>query len=339
MVPHSKLSASKTRALQAVRMVGRFSKTLYTAFLKESIIRFMAVVFLSFLGRVFNLAAFVISIQSIYIAFQSSASQGADFKGKHYFDMLGLSDAWLPWLLAAIVVFIFMMPGVLKVFETRLIAGITKENHRFCLEHEVHFKTDLLVTTLVPTLLTSMCRFFSGAWFIVIALGVVGLFRIDLFLIVLLISILIVLIVIFSNWRQVIQKAEQLPKQTSYFVDVRKAYNPARSMPVDEITISPSVSREAHFNATLGNWARVNRTALYQVGLMGFATATIVLFVFRIEDLDESKLVLLLYLVIAIRYAMATARETGLMASKIFEMRTEHEAITELVKARSTLRT
>jgi hypothetical protein len=333
---YSKLESRLTRLFKAAHMIQRFSATIYTAFLKEQVFNFVLIVILNFFSRMFNLAAFVISIQSIYIAFQSSASHGGDFKGKQYFDVLGLSEAWLPWLLAALVVMIFMMPGILKVFETRIIAIIAKENHWFCLENKVHYKTDLFVTQRVPHMLTCLCRFFSGVTFILIALIIVALFRIDLFLIVLTVSILIVLIVIFSNWRQIIRIREQSPKQSAYLTQIRSTFDPDQSPPIEEITIKPSVEREAHFNLTLGNWARINRMAIYQVGLMGFATATVVLFVFNIEGLDETMLFMLLYLVIAIRYAMTTAREAGLMASKIFDLRTETSAISEMVQARQT---
>ena len=99
------MAHSKVHALtQGASMLARFSLTLYTAFLQKSLFRFFITVILSVLGRVFNLLAFIISIQAIYIAFQSSASDGATFKGKQYFDMLGLSDVWVPWLLALLVV-------------------------------------------------------------------------------------------------------------------------------------------------------------------------------------------------------------------------------------------
>jgi len=333
-MPHSKLYSGTTRALQAARMIARFSKTLYIIFLRGNVWPFFVTVVLNFLGRVFNLAAFVISIQSIYIAFQSSASHGAAFKGKEYFDFLGLSDAWLPWLLAALVVGIFMMPGILKIFETRIIARIARRNHEFCLEQEVFLKTDLFVTTRAPALLLFLCRFFSGASFIIIALAIVALFRVDLFVIVLIISIAIAILVVFSNSRQIIRDAEQIPQQSAYITAARRAFDTERSAEIEEITISASTARETHFNTTLGNWSRVNRTAIYQVGLMGVATAAIVLFVFRLDDLDESKLFMLLYLVIAIRYAISTARETGLMASKVLDLRTENATLQELLAAR-----
>lgn len=331
---HSKVSSLVTRAQQGARMISRFSKTLYTAFVRERLFSFIITVLLSVLGRVFNLLAFIISIQAIYIAFQSSASDGAKFKGKHYFDMLGLSDAWVPWLLALLVVGIFMMPAFLKIFETRIIANITKENHTLCLEQEVHLKTDLFVTTRVPGLLANLCRFFSGALFVLISLVIVALFRIDMFILVLVVSIALAVIVVFSNWRQITRTAEVGPRQAAYITTARRTYNPEVTAEIEEITVSASSAREAHFNTILGNWATVNRTALYQVGLTGFATAAIVLFVFRLDDLDQSKLFMLLYLVIAIRYAITTARETGVMASKILDLRTESATLSEILNAR-----
>lgn len=331
---YSKIHLGVTRLLSAARMIARFSKTLYTVFLQARIFSFAFSVVLNFLGRVFNLAAFVISIQAIYIAFQSSASHGDDFKGKRYFEMLGLSDAWLPWLLAFLVMSVFLMPSLLKILETRLIGNITKENHNFCLEQKVSLKTDLFVTVRSAPLLTTLCRFFSGALFILISLVIVALFRFDLFLLVLLISLMIAFIVISSNWRQIMRTAEQSPKQLEYITAARQDFNPEADLPLEDVPTFATQTREIHFSTILGNWTRMSRAALYQVGLMGFATATIVLFVFSLEDLDQSMLVLLLYLVIAIRYAMNTARETGLMASRILDFRTEHVALGELQKAR-----
>lgn len=329
------MAHSKVHALtQGASMLARFSLTLYTAFLQKSLFRFFITVILSVLGRVFNLLAFIISIQAIYIAFQSSASDGATFKGKQYFDMLGLSDVWVPWLLALLVVGVFMMPALLKFFETRIIAKVTKECHRLCLEQEVHLKTDLFVTTRVPGLLVNLSKFFSGALFIIISLFIIALFRIDMFILVLVVSIAVAVIVVFSSWRQITRASEVSPKQTAYITAARRAYNSKVTAEIEEITISASTAREAHFNTILRNWANVNRTAFYQVGLTGFATAAIVLFVFRLDDLDQSKLFMLLYLVIAIRYAITTARETGMMASKILELRTESATLSEIIDAR-----
>lgn len=322
--------------VQASRMIWRFSKSLYSAFIKGHSVTFAVTVFLNFLGRVFNLAAFVVSIQSIYIAFQSSASSGASFRGKHYFDMLGLDDSSLPIILALLVMIVFMMPSFLKILETRLIARITKDVHRRCLDQKVSVSIDFFVTSRGPILLTNMCRFFSGTLFIVIALVIVALFRIDLFSVVLAISFSIVAIVVISNWHQISHTADLVPKQLSYIREARHAYDPKRAMPITEVPTHKSTAREAHFNTSLRNWARVSRAALYQVALMGVATATVILFVFRMDDLDESKLFMLLYLIIAIRYAMNTGRETGTMASKILDLRSENTTIAELAQVRSS---
>jgi hypothetical protein len=92
---------------------------------------------------------------------------------------------------------------------------------------------------------------------------------------------------------------------------------------VDEVPLLAGELRSTLIGHTAQNWVRVNRAPFNQGIFSGIAIGAIVWFVFGLEDIDENQLVLLIFLVIAIRYAINTARETGSMVTKLLEARTE----------------
>lgn len=324
---HSTLTEPLTLGLRLLRLI-------YVVFLSVHPLRFACATVLNFLGRAFSLGAFVISIQAVYIAFQSSISHGGAYKGKAYVDMIGLPETWLPWVLAACVAITFAMPALLKRFETRLIAQIAKENHRFAETHKVMLLTDLFVTQRGPQIMTYLSKFCSGILFILAALAVVAIFRFDLFVLVLLFSLIVGGGVIAISLRNILKLNAQIPLRAAYVTEAQFAHDPKRKQKLHLVHAISATSREQHFRQVLNNWATANRAVFNQAIFSGLAIAAVVLFVFRLDNLDNFQLFLLLYLVIAIRYAINTARETGLMASKVLEVRVEMAALTELYNAR-----
>ena len=307
---------------------------LYVALLSVHPLRFALAAFLNFLGRLLSLAAFVFSIQAIYIAFQSSISHGGTYRGKSYVDTFGLPETWLPWALSGLVAAIFAMPALLKRFETVLIARIVYENHTFAETHRVMLLTDLFVTQRGPLLITYLCKFFSGGLFILVSLCIVAIFRFDLFLLVLGFSLVVGFGVITISLPNIINLKELLPLRASYVTDAQFAHDPKCKQQLHLVRSIAVPAREQHFERVLRSWAVATRAVFNQAIFTGLAIAAVVLFVFSLDDMDGFQLFLLLYLVIAIRYALNTARETGMMASKVLEARTEMEPLRELYKAR-----
>lgn len=310
---------------------------LYVTLLSAHPVRFVCAIILNFLGRLFSLAAFVVSIQAIYIAFQSSISHGGNYKGKTYVDMIGLSETWLPWALAGFVALMFAMPAFLKRIETRLIAQIAKENHHFAQTNKVMLLSDLFITQRGPVLMTYMCKLFSGLLFIIVSLCVVATFRFDLFLLVLVFSAIVGGGVIAMSLRNIVNLSTQPPLRAAYVTDAQFEHDPTKKQQLHLVRSIASSSREQHFRKVLNNWAVANRAVFNQAIFTGFAIAAVVLFVFNLDDLDGFQLFLLLYLVIAIRYALNTAREVGVMATKVLEVRLERHILSELFNARKGL--
>lgn len=309
-------------------------RLLYIALLSAHPKKFALAAWFNFMGRLFSLGAFVASIQAIYVAFQSSISHGGTYRGKSYIDMLGVSEAWLPWALAGAVVVIFALPALFKWIETLLIGQIARENHAFAQMHTVTLLTDLFVTQRGPLLMTYMSKFFSGVLFIIVSLCIVAVFRFDLFLLVLGFSLVVGLGVITISLRNVINLKKQIPLRADYITDAQFAYDPTRKQQLHLIRAVASPARRLYFEHALSNWAVATRATFNQAIFTGFAIAAVIVFVFSLEDMDGFQLFLLLYLVIAIRYALNTARETGMMASKVLEARTEMTPLRELYAAR-----
>lgn len=310
---------------------------LYVALVSKHPVRFACAILLNFLGRLFSLASFVVGIQSIYIAFQSSISHGGSYKGKAYIDMLGLSETSLPWALAGLVALMFAMPALLKRVETRLISQIAKENHRFAQTHKVMLLSDLFITQRGPTLMIFICKLFSGMLFILAALYVVATFRFDLFLLVLVFSATVGCGVVAIGLRNIINVSLQPQLRAEYVASAKLEHGAETDHRLYMVRSVASPWREKHFQSVLKNWTVNNRAAFNQVIFTGLAIAGMVLFIFSLDDMDGFDLFLLLYLVIAIRFALNTAREVGVMATKVLEVRLEKDILNELFSARKGL--
>lgn len=298
--------------------------------------RFIWAVFLNFMCRIFSLGAFVASLQAIYIAFQFAISGGEDFRTKQIFDQLGLPLSWLPVVLSVIVLIVFAMPAALKIIETRQIAKITRENYHFVGEAGLSLEIDFFAITQIPAFLMSMVKFFSGTLFIICALFVVIMFRFDLFVLVFASSIAVSVGVVLGSWRNINNKDALKPLRNLYIIEAQQKHDPKTKCSLSDVAIVPSSARNAYYSRALLNWSQLNRSSFNQGILTGVAMSAIVFFVFHLKHLDSSFLLVLLYLVIAIRFAINTARETGAMLAKILEARIENASINQILRARRT---
>lgn len=328
------IAAVSRRLLYTVKTASTLSRSLYEAIIAPRRVQFFWAVILNFLCRVFNLAAFVASIQAIYIAFQFAISNGNEFRAKQIVDQFGLSMSWLPVVLSGVVLTIFAAPAVLKIIETRQISKIVRENYDFIGKVKLNVDIDLFAITRIPNFITSMVKFFSGTLFIIAALLVIVLFRFDLFLVVLASSIAVAIGVVLGSWRNINNIDLLKPLRAVYIEEAQKSYDSSKKYPIEDILVVPSKSRNAYYSQVISNWAKVNRAVFNQGILTGLAMGSVVFFVFHLEGMSNSFLFVLLYLVIAIRFAINTARETGAMLAKILETRTENTRINAILEAR-----
>ncbi|MGH1354049.1 MAG: hypothetical protein ACRBBS_03065 [Thalassovita sp.] len=324
-IDQSKLKLERVRFSLAT---GRtILKLLYAILVAPNRGRFAWAVTLNFGCRALHLAAFITSIQAIIIAFQYASSEGADFKAKNILNWLHLPLEYLPIIAPIVVAFIFGLPALLKKWEMTQLDHIVGDIHRAIGETSMVLRTDLFTVLRVPAYLIFATKFCSGLMFVVIALGVVAVFRFDLFLLILLMSIIIAIAVTLSSLRQINTLKALSPMRNAYVLAAREHNRDVTGQrqlgTVDEVPLLQGEVRATLLEGTTQNWVRVNRAPFNQGIFSGIAIGAIVWFVFGLDDIDESQLVLLIFLVIAIRYAINTARETGAMMTRLLEARTE----------------
>lgn len=322
------------RILELVSHALHLFRLLYVIFLRVKLKHFVVICLLDVAGRVFGLLAFVTSIQAIYIAFQSAISNGENYVIKPQVAAIGLPDIFLPWLMACVVVIVFAMPALLKRFETRLIAQIIKENHRFAEDKKIPLLLDLFITQRGAQIVALLGKLGSGVLFILIAFIVIAILRFDLFVLVLLFSIVVGVGVVVFGLRNINRVSAQLPLRTAYIADAQHAYDPDRKQKMALLRTIPAPSRERHFQRVIKNWANSSRAGANQAIFSGVAIAAVVLYVFSLDSLEGFQLFLLLYLVISIRFALNTAREVGLSTSKVLDLRMQMAVLTQLYNAR-----
>ncbi len=326
---------------------GRIRYTLKAGFTIFSIIyeslvapaghRFFYVVILNFLCRVMHLAAFVGSIKALQVAFQYVSSDGQKFTARSVVVQLGIPIEWVPVLLSLVVVGIFALPAFLKRWETNFMAVIARESHQRLGDHMMPLGADLFATSRVPVFLNYVAQLMSGVLFLVIALIIIALIRFDLFALILFCSIAIAIGVVLTTSRHVNALYELRPLRSGYVREAQIAYqeehNEPNRRPVEEIPLLKGDSRRAFFDLSITNWMTAHRRIFNNGIFTGFAIGSVVWFVFGLENVDGSQLFMLLYLIIAIRYAINTARETGSMVTKLLEARTEMANFRLLVEA------
>ncbi len=307
---------------------------LYVGFLRPHRLKFVVAAGLNVMGRVFSLFAFIASIQAVYVAFKSTISHDAAYPGKSYVDWIGISHAILPWVLAVVVLALFLLPAILKRGELVLVRKIVQEAHEFVGKVGVSYATDLFVIRRMPALMVALVRVLSALIFIFAALLVVAILRFELFLLVLAASLVIGAAVIALSLRNIIIVKEQAPLAAEYSRRVIEAH---QSGPDAATRVPANVQgpqRDAYFQNVLSYWSRNNMAGQKQLSLNGVGLALIIVVVFQMQDLDSLKLFLLAYLVIAIRFSLNTAREVGVVAAKILEARTEIPPLTEIFDKR-----
>lgn len=314
-------------------------KLLYAILVAPNRLRFAWAVVLNFGCRALHLAAFITSIQAIILAFQYASSNGAEFKAKSIMGWLHVPLEYLPIVAPILVAMIFGLPALLKKLEMAQLDHIVREVHEAIGETTMVLRTDLFVVLRVPSYLVFAAKFCSGLLFVIIALGVVAVFRFDLFLLILVMSIIIAVAVTLSSLRQVNTHKALSPLRNAYVREAREYHRDAAGTKslgtVDVVPLLGSESRTVLLEQTAQNWVRVNRAPFNQGIFTGVAIGAIVWFVFGLDDIDENQLVLLIFLVIAIRYAINTARETGTMITRLLEARTELKDVKIIAALRS----
>jgi hypothetical protein len=288
---------------------------------------FMLTVLLNFGCRVMQLAAFVATIQALYIAFQYVSSGGEAFRYRELLLGMGFPLHWTPLVLTFITIFIFIVPAILKIWETRIIARMLRSLHERIAHVDVSLGVDLFATARLPAFFGYAIKLLSGCLFIVIALIVIAFFRVDLFLLILVASVFIVLSVILTSSKQINMKQATVKARTSYVEEARdfckQQTGETSRRTVDETPVHNSALRRAYFSGVINTWSDTNRSGFNHGILSGLAIGAIVWFVFHLEDISSSQMMFLIFLVIAIRYAINTARETGSMMSKLLEARAD----------------
>ena len=302
-------------------------KLLYAVLIAPNKLRFFWAVALNFGCRALHLAAFIASIQAIVLAFQYASSNGTEFRAKNMMGWLHVPLDYLPIAVPILVALIFGLPALLKKFEMAQLDQIVHDIHRSLGTSAFVLRTDTFMALRIPAYLVYATKFCSGLMFVIVALGVVAVFRIDLFFLILLIAIIIAIAVTLSSLRQINAIKALSPMRSAYVLEAREHHRDAtgvRSLgTIDEVPLLAGSSRDILFKQATQNWIYSNRSTFNQGIFSGLAIGAIVWFVFGLEDIDESQLVLLIFLVIAIRYAINTARETGTMMTRLLEARTE----------------
>jgi hypothetical protein len=300
---------------------------LYAILVAPNRLRFAWAVMLNFGCRGLHLAAFLVSIQAIVLAFQFADSDGMEFRAKNLLGWLHLSSDVLPVVVPILVVLVFGAPALLKKVEMAQLDRIVHDILEMIGNSSVFLRTDLFVVQRIPAYLIYATKFCSGLLFVVISLCVVAVFRIDLLVLILFASIIIAIAVTLSSLRQINTLKALSPMRNAYVRAAREAHRDAmgaRSLgTVDEVPLRVGAARRAWLERSASNWVQVNRAPFNQGIFSGIAIGAIVWFVFGLENIDSGQLVLLIFLVIAIRFAINTARETGTMVTKLLEARME----------------
>jgi hypothetical protein len=299
--------------------------------------RFALATFLNFCCRLLSLLAFISSIQALQIAFQFVVSEGEEFRGKEIFAYTGLPGDAVPYVVAAILCFIFALPSQVKKWETKLLSSIIRSIHKVLEGKGVLLPTDLFVITHIPSFLNHAVQFLSGMLFLVIALFIIMIFRFDLFILILGASFIIMGSIVLTGGRRINSEQAIVPLRSSYIEEARNAYREEmgekKRRSATEVPILSSASRGLYFNAALTHWVKRNRASFNSSIIVGIAMGLVVLFVFRLDDLDTGQLVFLLFLIIAIRYAINTARDTGSTLTKLLETRAETAKLRHVIAA------
>lgn len=314
-------------------------RLLYVILVGPNKLRFCWAVLLNFGCRGLHLAAFIASIQAIVLAFQYASSGGTEFRAKNMLGWLHVPLEYLPVAVPVLVALVFALPALLKKLEMAQLNRIVYDIHGALGENPCVLRTDMFLALRVPAYLVYTAKFCSGLMFVVVALAVVAVFRIDLFFLILLIAIIIAVAVTLSSLRQINAVKALSPMRTAYSLEARGHHRDATGLSAmasaDEAPLLPGATRDTLFRQATQNWMRSNRATFNQGIFSGIAIGAIVWFVFGLEDIDEGQLVLLIFLVIAIRYAINTARETGTMMTRMLDARTELKDLRILAQLRS----
>lgn len=302
-------------------------KLLYHVLVAPNRGRFSWAVLLNFGCRGLHLAAFILSIQAIVLAFQFASSSGEEFRAKAVLGWLRVPLDYLPFALPVLVAVVFSAPAFVKKLEMAQLDFILRDIHKAIGQTTLVLRLDLFAVQRIPAYLIYATKLFSGLFFVVISLCIVAVFRLDLFILIFAVSIIIAIAVTLSSLRQINRLKALSPMRSDYVTEARETHREntgeRKLGTVDEVPLLAGELRSTLIGHTAQNWVRVNRAPFNQGIFSGIAIGAIVWFVFGLEDIDENQLVLLIFLVIAIRYAINTARETGSMVTKLLEARTE----------------
>lgn len=325
-----------TNIVERMKFVGQASQDLfrniYIAFIQPNKWTFLFSVLLNFNFRALNLLAFIYSIQALLIAFDFVVAGEEGFRGKAILEYLDLAPSLLPVLLSLSVLLVFSLPALSKMVEMKLLSKIAYESSSFVSRKGLDVSTDVYVIQKLLALLFNIARFFSGALFILVALVVVAFFKVTLFLFIFIASVAISSIVVLTGLKNIIETAKVGPFKVEYIKTVREGH---AKKTLDEIPTTESENRGLYIDLVSKNWIKNNSMVVNQGILMGAAISVIVFYVFSLEEIGEDQMFLLIYMAIAIRYSINTARETGSMLTKIFEARLDVKHIKAVADART----
>ena len=296
--------------------------------------RFSIAVLLGFGSRMMQIIGFVVSIQALRMAFQFVTTDGQQYQYSGLIKSTGLPTEWMPVMVAMVVVIVFTIPAIFKAWEAACVGGIIRDLQSKVISHQESLNTDIFVAARVPVLYGYAIRFLSGVLFIVASFIIISFFSLQLLLVISITSILVASLVIVSNSRNMSYAKEALSIRALYFEEARntqKTQIGSRGLP--SLTDTPALtSKHRHDFLTKAflNWEKTYRAVFNQGIFLGAAMAFVVWITFRLDSIDSSRLVLLIFLVIAIRYAINTARETGAMMTKLLDARSEFSDLKKL---------
>ena len=296
--------------------------------------RFSIAVLLGFGSRMMQIIGFVLSIQSLRMAFQFVTTDGQKYQYSKQIHAMGITAEWLPVFIAIIVVVVFAIPAVFKAWEAACVGGIIKDLQGKIISKQESLNTDVFIAVRVPVLYGYAIRFLSGVLFMLASFIIISLFSFQLLLIISITSAFIVWIVIASSSRNMGHSKDSLSVKALYLAEARGAQREkigSRKLPA--LADTPALTSEHRHDflfKTFMNWQRTYRAVFNQGIFLGVAMAFVVWFTFSLDSIDSSRLVLLIFLVIAIRYAINTARETGAMMTKLLDTRSEFAELNKL---------
>lgn len=291
-------------------------------------------VFFNFLGRFFHFVSFVVSIQAIVIAFQISRSQGVEYSYKALMDRLGIELYMLAIFLPLAVTFAFAVPTISKRTELLILEALNKSLAQPGHFREITLSEDLYISSRFSLHLYNLVNFLSSSIFLIFAFAAIAFLRTDLIALIVPIALLLAISSISMSLRKV-NRSHHVSSLKSAFIlasrnNHREFAQEKSFRPLERTSVFFGKERDNFIDASLYSWKRNLQSVSDGYVFLGLAMGVIVYYIMNIEDISDDRFLVILYVVVAIRFAVMTAQQVGIFFSRLMEARVDLDKLKSL---------